>query len=72
MISEATAIRREHGHPGGWRGDCLRVIFKARRQAQKLIHRGTCDLVPGTWRLRSHLKDKTGFSSNAGLDRLEP
>jgi GT2 family glycosyltransferase len=71
MIAEAATIRREHGHPGGWRTGPLRVWFKARRQFQKLLRRGTCDLVPGTWRLRSHLKEKTGFSSNAGLDRLE-
>jgi len=71
MITEAASIRREHGNAGGWRGDCLRVIFKARRQAQKILRRGTCVLIPGTWRLRSHLREKTGFSSNAGLYRLE-
>ncbi len=71
MKLEAAAIRREHGNHGGWRGHCLRVLFKAKRQAQKLLRRGTCDLVPGNWLLSSHLKDKTRFSSNAGLDRLE-
>lgn len=70
MIQEAVIIRREHGNPGGWRGRCLRIVFKAKRQMQKLWFRHTCDLIPGTWRLKSHLRDKTQFSSNAGLDKL--
>ncbi len=70
MIQEAVLIRREHGNPGGWRAACLRIAFKAKRQFQKLRIRHTCDLIPGTWRLKSHLRDKTQFSSNAGLDKL--
>jgi glycosyltransferase len=70
MIREAVIIRREHGNPGGWRGACLRIVFKAKRQMQKLCLRRKCDLIPGTWRLKSHLRDKTQFSSNAGLDKL--
>jgi glycosyltransferase involved in cell wall biosynthesis len=70
MIQEAVIIRREHGNRGGWRGACLRIVFKAKRQMQKLWFRHTCDLIPGTWRLKSHLRDKTQFSSNAGLDKL--
>jgi glycosyltransferase involved in cell wall biosynthesis len=70
MIQEAVIIRREHGNPGGWRGGCLRIVFKAKRQMQKLWFRRKCDLIPGTWRLKSHLRDKTQFSSNAGLDKL--
>jgi glycosyltransferase involved in cell wall biosynthesis len=70
MIQEAVAIRREHGNPGGWRGSCLRPFYKAKRQLQKLRLRHKCDLIPGTWLLRSHLRDKAEFSSNAGLDRL--
>jgi glycosyltransferase involved in cell wall biosynthesis len=70
MIQEAVIIRREHGNPGGWRGACLRIVFKGKRQMQKLWFRHTCDLIPGTWRLKSHLRDKTQFSSNAGLDKL--
>jgi glycosyltransferase involved in cell wall biosynthesis len=69
-LEEAIRIRREYGNPGGWRGRCLQPVFKAKRQFQKLFLRGTCDLVPGTWRLKSHLKDKTAVSSNAGLDKL--
>ena len=70
MIQEAAIIRREYGNPGGGRGRLWRVIFKAKRQAQKLWYRGKCDLVPGTWRLKSHLRDQAQFSSNAGLDKL--
>ncbi|SPE59608.1 hypothetical protein SBV1_3360003 [Verrucomicrobia bacterium] len=70
MLEETRRIRHEHGHPGGWRGDWLCLLFKAKRQAQKVLHRGKCDLIPGTWRLRSHLQERTQFSSNAGLDKL--
>jgi glycosyltransferase involved in cell wall biosynthesis len=70
MIQEAIVIRREHGNPGGWQGRCLRVVFKAKRQMQKLWFRHTCDLIPGTWRLKPHLRSETQFSSNAGLDKL--
>ena len=70
MIQEAVVIRRGHGNPGGWRGACLRIVFKAKRQLQKLRIRHKCDLIPGNWRLKSHLRDKTQFSSNAGLDKL--
>ena len=70
-FEETARIRREYGNAGGWTGACLQVLFKAKRQAQKLLRRGKCDLVPGTWRLRSHLREKTKFSSNVGLDKLE-
>ncbi|HVM51036.1 MAG TPA: glycosyltransferase family 2 protein [Candidatus Acidoferrum sp.] len=70
MIQEAVVIRREHGNPGGWRGACLRVVYKAKRQLQKLRVRHKCDLIPGNWLLKSHLREKTQFSSNAGLDKL--
>jgi GT2 family glycosyltransferase len=58
---EAERIRREYGNPGGWRSKCLRVVFKAKRQWQKLLRRHKCDLIPGMWRLRSHLRGKTGM-----------
>src|SRR5439155_4397616 len=70
MLEETARIRREHGHPGGWRGRGFGLLFKAKRQVQKLVLRHTCDLIPGTWRLKSHLREKTDFSSNAGLDEL--
>ena len=70
MAKESAIIRREHGNPGGFVGKILQVCFKARRQFQKLAIRGKCDFIPGTWRLKSHMRDKTEFSSNAGLDKL--
>jgi glycosyltransferase involved in cell wall biosynthesis len=70
MIEEAVIIKREHGNPGGWRGASLRLVYRAKRQWQKLRVRHKCDLIPGTWLLKSHLREKTEFSSNAGLDKL--
>ena len=31
---------------------------------------GKCGLVPGRWRLRKHMQEQTGFSSNNELDKL--
>ncbi|MEP6662091.1 MAG: glycosyltransferase family 2 protein [Verrucomicrobiota bacterium] len=70
MVKESAVIHREYGNPGGWRGKALKIFFKAKRQVQKLLIRGTCDLVPGTWWLKSHMREKTEFSSNSGLDKL--
>ena len=70
MIREAEIIKREHGHPGGVRGRLGKIFYKGKRQLQKLWYRGHCDLVPGTWKLRPHMKTQTKFSSNSGLDKL--
>ena len=70
MHQESVRVRREHGNPGGWRGKVLQVVYKAKRQMQKVFLRGRVDLAPGTWWLRGHMKDKTDFSSNSGLDKL--
>ncbi len=70
MIREAVLIKREYGNPGGWLGRCLKVCYKAKRQAQKLLYRGRCDLIPGTWKLKPHMRERTDFSSNIGLDKL--
>jgi GT2 family glycosyltransferase len=70
MLRETALIREEHGNPGGLGGRALTILYKAKRQAQKLLVRHNCDLIPGTWRLKAHLKEKTDFSSNAGLDKL--
>jgi hypothetical protein len=43
---------------------------RVRRQFQKLVHRGSCDLIPGRWMLEKHMREKTTFSSNIGVDRL--
>lgn len=70
MIREAEIIKREHGNPGGWTARGFKVIYKAKRQLQKLWYRGHCDLVPGNWKLRPHMREQTQFSSNSGLDKL--
>ncbi|MBI3879211.1 MAG: glycosyltransferase [Verrucomicrobia bacterium] len=70
MRREDLLVRGALGAPTGWRGKVLRFIYRAKRQAQKLVHRGKIDLVPGTWKLRKHMQEKTEFSSNIGLDKL--
>jgi len=36
---------------------------------QKLITFGKCDLVLGTWKLRSHMRERTELSSNIEFER---
>jgi len=70
MGRETTLIRREYGVPGGWRGRLLLQYARAKRQLEKLVLLGKCDLVPGRWLLRRHMRRRTEFSSNIGLDKL--
>ncbi|HVU09192.1 MAG TPA: glycosyltransferase family 2 protein [Verrucomicrobiae bacterium] len=70
MEKEAAVIRREYGNAGGWWGGRLRQAFRVKRQIQKLFLLGKCDLVPGTRKLRSHMREKTEISSNVDLDKL--
>lgn len=70
MARESALIRREYGVPGGLIGRMLRSYARLKRQVQKLVLLGRCDLVPGRWRLRKHMRDKTEFSSNIELDKL--
>jgi glycosyltransferase involved in cell wall biosynthesis len=70
MARESALIRREYGVPGGLVGQILRHYARAKRQVEKLVLLGKCDLVPGHWRLRKHMRDKTEFSSNIHLDKL--
>lgn len=70
-MAEAERVRREYGYPGGWQSRILSTCYRLKRQIQKLVHRGGCDLIPGEWHLRSHRKAKTQFSSNIGLDKLD-
>lgn len=67
---EAQIIRREHGVPQGARGKMLRVAYRIKRQLQKLRYRGKCDLIPGNWILRKHMKTKTSFTSNIPQERF--
>lgn len=70
MQREYFAIRTEHGFPGGAAGKLLELFARAKRQFQKLIYRGKLDLIPGKWFLKKHMREKSNFSSNAGVDRL--
>jgi glycosyltransferase involved in cell wall biosynthesis len=70
MRKEYLAIRKEHGFPGGIAGKLLELFARAKRQFQKLIYRGKSDLIPGKLFLRKHMRDKTTFSSNIGVDKL--
>jgi glycosyltransferase involved in cell wall biosynthesis len=70
MAKECAIIRREYGNPGGWLGKGLQIGFKAKRQMQKLFILGKCDLISGNRKLRPHMRKKTEFSSNSGVDKL--
>lgn len=70
MAREGAIILKEHGAPGGAVGHILRLLYRIKRQLQKLIYRGKCDLISGKWFLRKHMREKTTFSSNVGLDQL--
>ncbi len=70
MAREWLVIRKEHGFPGGVTGKLLEIFAKAKRQLQKLFYRGKLDLVSGKRFLKGHMRDKTSFSSNIGVDKL--
>jgi len=70
MAQETARIRREYGVPGGWVGRLLNHYARAKRQVEKLLLLGKCDLVPGRWLLRKHMREQTEFSSNLDLDKL--
>jgi len=70
MARESELIRKEYGLPGGLLGKVLREYARLKRQAEKLLIRGKCDLIPGDFLLRKHLRAKTSFSSNVGVDKL--
>jgi glycosyltransferase involved in cell wall biosynthesis len=67
---EYLAIRKEHGVPGGIIGKFLEVFARTKRQLQKLIYRGKLDLTSGKRFLKKHMREKTSFSSNIGVDKL--
>jgi glycosyltransferase involved in cell wall biosynthesis len=69
-VAEYSRIRRDHGCPAGFLGAIAGGYARVRRQFQKLVHCGSCDLIPGSWKLQKHMREKTIFSSNVGVDRL--
>jgi glycosyltransferase involved in cell wall biosynthesis len=70
MARETSIIRKAHGVPEGVRGKFLNLYYRGKRQFQKLRYRGKMDLIPGTWILKKHMKEKTSFSSNTNFDKL--
>jgi glycosyltransferase involved in cell wall biosynthesis len=70
MAVESLMIRKAHGFPDGWKGKLLQCYYRGKRQWQKVRYRGTCDLVPGKWILKKHMREQTSFSSRI-LDKLE-
>ena len=70
MSRESAAIRKEYGVPGGKLGKLLGQYARLKRQLQKLFLLGKIDIIPGRVRLARHMREKTEFSSNIGLDKL--
>ena len=56
--------------PGGKLGKLLGTYARLKRQLQKLFLLGKIDIIPGRVRLARHMREKTEFSSNIGLDKL--
>ena len=70
MAREISIIQQEHGCPrGAWR-TVMRSAMRGKRQFQKLFYRGKIDLVPGTWKTRRHMQEKTNFTSNIPMEKL--
>jgi glycosyltransferase involved in cell wall biosynthesis len=70
MAKEEVAIRKEYGVPVGFAGEVLRAYARLKRQLEKLFLLGKCDVIPGGVLLKRHLREKTSFSSNIGVDKL--
>jgi glycosyltransferase involved in cell wall biosynthesis len=70
MKKEGTKIRRDHGVPGGIPGKIMYHLMRIKRQIQKLIYRGKCDLIPGAFILRKHMRPRTSFKSNIPIEKL--
>lgn len=70
MQRECEAIRREYGVPGGLVGKALEFYARGKRQMEKLIILGKVDLIPGRVHLRRHMRERTTFSSNIGVNDL--
>ncbi len=70
MVRENAVILKEHNVPQGLAKQVLRFVYRSKRQFQKLRYLQKFDLLPGTWYLKKHMRSKTTFSSNIGLDKL--
>jgi len=71
MAKEIADIQKEYGVPGGrWVKKLLLTYARLKRQAEKLLLRGKCDLIPGNLLLKKYLRQRTTFSSNIGVDKL--
>jgi glycosyltransferase involved in cell wall biosynthesis len=70
MKREISSICKEYGTPRGFVGRLLHSYARCKRQVQKLVLLRKCDLVSGRWYLRRHMRSRTQFSSNLGLDKL--
>jgi hypothetical protein len=70
MHREGAQIQQEYGMPGGLLRRVLKLYARVKRQVEKLVLLGKFDLVPGEFRLKQHLRAKTSFSSNIGVDKL--
>jgi glycosyltransferase involved in cell wall biosynthesis len=70
MQLESAQIRKEYGVPGGLLGRLLLQYARLKRQIEKLFVLGKCDLIPGAWHLKRHMRERTEFSSNIGVDKL--
>jgi glycosyltransferase involved in cell wall biosynthesis len=71
MAKEVAEIQREYGVPGGRLVKKLLLTYaRLKRQAEKLLVLGKCDLVPGNLLLKKYLRQATSFSSNIGVDKL--
>jgi hypothetical protein len=65
MARESERIMREHGNPGGLQGTLMKQFYRFKRQGLKLMIRGKCDLVPGSWKLKRFMREATQFTSNS-------
>lgn len=70
MARETDLIYTEYGVPGGFLRKVLLQYARMKRQVEKLLILGKCDLIPGHWHLRKHMQEKAEFSSNIGVDKL--
>jgi glycosyltransferase involved in cell wall biosynthesis len=72
MEDERQRILSAHGVPDGLCGRVLRLTMRAKRQAQKLMYRGTLDWRRGDSILKRHRSAKGVFSTNIPMESLKP